>query len=77
MTVATVEALLPTLLLVSAAVEVVDRVEGSVALPLLLAPSDVELVATVLVVEDDATAIPAMLLDDGTVPVTSLKSVHS
>lgn len=73
MTVATVEALLPTLLLVSAAVEVVDRVEGSVALPLLLAPSD----ATVLVVEDDATAIPAMLLDDGTVPVTSLKSVHS
>lgn len=77
MTVATDEALLPTLLLVSAAVEVVDRVEGSVALPLLLAPSDVELVATVLVVEDDATAIPAMLLDDGTVPVTSLKSVHS
>lgn len=77
MTVATVEALLPTLLLVSAAVEVVDRVEGSVALPLLLAPSDVELVATVLVVEDDATAIPAILLDDGTVPVTSLKSVHS
>lgn len=73
MTVATDEALLPTLLLVSAAVEVVDRVEDSVALPLLLAPSD----ATVLVVEDDATAIPAMLLDDGTVPVTSLKSVHS
>lgn len=77
MTVATVEALLPTLLLVSAAVEVVDRVEGSVALPLLLAPSDAELVATVLVIEDDATAIPAILLDDGTVPVTSLKSVHS